>query len=396
MTYALVSVGAAGLLAALGCAYWAERRKHVFIWIGSYLAQCIVRAVSRRDCHRGIHVLFCFVDHFEPTSAEQMEAWRTRYPLLAARHRDSDGIPPQHTWFYPAERYDPAYLDALSELAGQGLGEIELHLHHGCDTAETLRARLELACQQYERHGALVTAGAATPARAYGFIHGNLALDNSMGDPRLCGVNNELEILRATGCYADFSMPTAPARSQTRKINSVYYATDDPRAPKSHDTGEDVTVGGRQRDGLMIIQGPLALDWRRRKFVVLPGIDNAEVMGNYPGTSDRIERWVKRHVHVKGRPEWIVVKVSCHGALERNFDALLGAEGDRLYTYLEKRFRDRAGFSLHYVTARELYNIVKAAEAGAEGDPGKFRDVVLAPYLNRGAAGFDYGQSRGH
>jgi len=385
---ALLSIGAGCLLVALGCAYWAAKRKNVFIWIGGYLLQNVRRALIRGGGDRPIHILFCFVDHFEPISPEQMEAWQTRYPRLAARHWDSDGVPPQHTWFYPGEQYQPEYLDALSDLARQGLGEIELHLHHGYDTAESLRARLEQALRQYERHGALVVGGAA-PTSAYAFIHGNLALDNSMGDPRLCGVNNELEILQATGCYADFSMPTAPSRSQTRKINSLYYAIDDPAAPKSHDTGVDITVGGRQREGLLVIQGPLALDWRHRKFGLLPGIDNAEIMGSYPATPARIRRWVRQHIHVRGRPEWVVVKVSCHGAEPRNFDALLGKAANRLYTYLERTFRDRAGYRLHYVTARELYNIVKAAEGGAEGDPGEFRDALIAPYLNRPAAADD-------
>jgi hypothetical protein len=34
---------------------------------------------------------------------------------------------------------------------------------------------------------------------------------------------------------------------------------------------------------------------------------------------------------------------------------------------------------LHYVTARELYNIVKAAESGAGGNPGAYRDFVIKP-----------------
>jgi hypothetical protein len=31
------------------------------------------------------------------------------------------------------------------------------------------------------------------------------------------------------------------------------------------------------------------------------------------------------------------------------------------------------------VTARELYNLAKAAEAGATGDPGAWRDFVISP-----------------
>ena len=52
-------------------------------------------------------------------------------------------------------------------------------------------------------------------------------------------------MLRVAGCYADFTLPSAPSETQTRKINSLYYAVDDPAAPKSHDTGVDVAVGVR-------------------------------------------------------------------------------------------------------------------------------------------------------
>jgi hypothetical protein len=364
------------------------------IWLGSYLRDLFRK---RRGDSRAnpTHVIFCLVDHFEPIACgrsapererRRMRAWMEGYPRLAARHWDSNGIPPQHTWFYPAEDYRPEYLENLSRLCEQGLGEIELHLHHGPDTSASLRKRLEDALENFNRHGALVTQG-EPPLKTYAFIHGNLALDNSMGDPTLCGVNNELEILQETGCYADFSLPTAPARSQTRKINSIYYAQDDPDAPKSHDTGLDAEVGVNSRKGLLLIQGPLALNFRRRKFGLLPRIDNAEIMGHFPATPDRIRRWVGQRIHVRRRPEWVLVKASCHGAEERHFKALLGDDAHRMYSYLEAAFRDRPGYGLHYVTARELYNIVKAAEAGVEGNPGEFRDFLIPPYVNRQTRG---------
>jgi hypothetical protein len=374
------------------------------IWLGRYLRQRLGAVVSRRGAGLPRHLLFCVVDHFEPVAngsrdvereRKRMQAWRDGYPALARRHRDSDGVPPQHTWFYPGENYRPEYLDALSELCGQGLGEVELHLHHGHDSAGSLRRRLLEAVEAFNRHGALITQG-VPGVKTYGFIHGNLALDNSMGDPRWCGVNNELEILQETGCFADFSMPTAPARSQTRTINAIYYAVDDPRAPKSHDTGVEAEVGKKDREGLLIVGGPLALDWTTRKFGLLPHIDNGHIVGRYPGTPDRVMRWARQHIHVKGRPEWVAVKVACHGAEEEHFDALLGAGADRMYGFLERRFRDRDDHRLHYVTARELYNIIKAAEAGGSGDPGQFRDFLIPPYVNRLPVGARPGESRGH
>src|SRR5262245_1389814 len=314
-----------------------------------------------------------------------MQTWLEAYPALARRHWDSDGVPPQHTWFYPGEAYRAEYLDRLSDLCQQGLGEIELHLHHGHDTSASLRRHLEAAVANFNSHGALITQG-EPPVRTYGFIHGNMALDNSMGDPRLCGVNNEFQILQATGCYADFSMPTAPARSQTRKINTIYYAVGDPDRSKSHDTGMDAHVGEKTQDGLLIIQGPLGLNWKERKHGLIPRIENGEITGVRPATPDRVLRWVGLNIHVKGRPNWVVVKVSCHGAEERHFDALLGAWADRMYASLETRFRDSDTCRLHYVTARELYNIIKAAEAGCDGNPGDFRNFMIQPYRNRPSA----------
>src|SRR5207244_663436 len=161
------------------------------------------------------------VDHFEPISAgstraqqrKRMRVWTAGYPELARRHGDSHGILPQHSWFYPAEDYDPEYLDGLVGLCRQGLGEIELHLHHGHDTAESLRAKISKALSDFAKHCALITQE-PTPRQVYGFIHGNMALSNSRNDPALCGVNDEFRVLKETGCYADFSMPTAPCLSQ--------------------------------------------------------------------------------------------------------------------------------------------------------------------------------------
>jgi len=55
-------------------------------------------------------------------------------------------------------------------------------------------------------------------------------------------------------------MPTLlfPPRLTLRrraKLNSIYYATDDPDRPRSHDSGVDVEVGRPSSGDLMIVQG---------------------------------------------------------------------------------------------------------------------------------------------
>jgi len=81
--------------------------------------------------------------------------------------------------------------------------------------------------------------------------------------------------------------------------------------------------------------------------------------------------WVRQRIGVAGRPDWVFVKVHTHGCQERNFDAALDGT---LHEALQ-----RLPHKLHYVTAREVFNLVKAAEAGQHGDPNRLRDFVLPP-----------------
>lgn len=379
--YWLVAVLACVALAAL--ALWLMlRARNMQIWIGGYL-----RRTPPRVEDRPVHVMFCFVDHFEPgwhgadveTQRARVDRWCRDYRALAARHRDADGRPPQHSFFYPEEEYAPEHLDKLAELCADGYGEIEVHLHHDNDNEANFRRTLSGFCEMlHARHGALPRDPASGELR-FGFIHGNWCLDNSRPDGRWCGIDNEITLLRELGCYADFTLPSAPSDTQTRTINSIYYATDDPGRPKSHDTGVPARVGGKAQGDLLLIQGPLGLNWRDRRFGIVPRIENADVRGGQPPTPQRVDAWVRTGVHVLGRPEWVFVKIHTHGTQEADMDTLLGLRTDAMHAYLETAYNDGNRFVLHYVSAREAYNIAKAAEAGREGDPGDYRDFLLPP-----------------
>jgi hypothetical protein len=363
------------------------RKKNLLTWLGSYIWQRI-KGPPKISASGPVDIIFCMVDHFEPIQAgstkgeerERMRAWLDGYPRFASKHADSNGRPPQHTWFYPGEAYNAVYLHQLAKLCRNGYGEIELHHHHHYETSEGLRNSLLECLKNFSKHGALITNSKGPSRHAYGFIHGNMALDNSRKDDKWCGVNNEIAILKETGCFADFSAPTAPCKSQTKKINSIYYAKDNPDKPKSHNTGVDVAVGNAPNGDLMIIQGPLALNWKKRKFGFLPTIENAEVLHNAPGSPDRVDRWARQHIHIHGKPNWIFLKVSCHGAQNDNFDVILGEKADLMYAHLEKNYRDKDKYRLHYVTAREMYNIAKAAEAGMDGNPFEYRNFLIKQY----------------
>jgi hypothetical protein len=317
------------------------------------------------------HVFLCIADHWEPkwqqparaVAAERAERWKREYPPLAREFTDSLGRHPQHSFFCPQDEYEPQHVEAAAEVCRQGLGDVEVHLHHDRDTADGLREKLLSFTETlHHRHG-LLTKDADGRIR-YAFIHGNWALDNSRPDGRWCGVNNELSILMETGCYADLTMPSAPSQCQTTTLNSIYYASDDPLLPNSHDRGTPICVGGRQPDEtLLMIQGPLALDWRKRKWGLLPRIENGDLTGRRPPTLDRLRLWLQAGVCVAGRPDWRFVKLHTHGAQEANSAMLLGDPMRQFHAGLADFARQNDWFRYYYVTARELALLAKAAEA---------------------------------
>jgi hypothetical protein len=173
-------------------------------------------------------------------------------------------------------------------------------------------------------------------------------------------------------------MPSAPDEpTQVRKLNSIYYATDDPGQPRSHERGVDVGVGQQPPDSLMLIQGPLLLNWQRRKWGFLPGVENGCIQGTQPARAERVDHWLRARVQVRNRPDWYFVKLHTHGAPEHNQKVLLGEPMVRFHGDLARRAAEDSAFHYHYVTAREMYNLAKAAEAGWTGGVNEARDFLL-------------------
>ncbi len=338
-----------------------------------------------------VDVMLCIADHFEPgwneagaeTQEERVDEWVYRYQRLAENFRDADGCPPKHTFFFPAEQYRPELLDALGELVETGYGEVEVHLHHDRDTSRRFRRKVADFVERLQEHG-MLGVDASTGTRRFGFVHGDWALDNSMPDGSHCGVNDEIRILKECGCYADFTLPSAPSPAQTSRINSIYYAEEDPARPKSHDDGREVAVKEPPAGDLMMIQGPLTMIWPGGTFWLLPRPENSQLPGGVGLSRRRVDAWMNTRICVAGRPEWVFVKLHAHGCPPANRDQLLGPAMEGVHRYLADRYNDGERYRLHYVTAREMYNIVKAAEQGREGNPGQYRDFrILPPPLQR-------------
>jgi len=358
------------------------RSKHFELWLGGYLRQKIGAALQPK--HHGLkHVLFAVCDHYEPLFAgppieqgrARVQKWVDDYPRMAAPFRDADGRPPQHSFFFPGEEYRPEFFDGIETLVRGGYGEVELHLHHEDSTEASLRADIEghLKCFGARGHFSRANGGQIR----YAFIHGNWCLANGRPDGKMCGVDAELPLLFSTGCYADFTFPSVPDVSQPNIVNQIYWPNGNLARRRAYEYGQGARVGESFSDRLLMVTGPLAIEIRPPNPV--PRLEYGALTANNLPSLKRVQAWVRQDIHIEGRPDWIFVKVYTHGAPEPQAAALLGEGGRALHEALTGHYNDGVRWKLHYVTAREMYNIAKAAMAGKSGDPAEYRDFELAP-----------------
>jgi hypothetical protein len=298
-------------------------------------------------------------DHYEPLlggtdvrqARQRVDRWRRAWPEIAGRHADSASRPPQYTFFYPQEEYRPELIDPLADMARMGIGDVEIHLHHDGEGERDFVDRMEgFKDALHVRHGMLRKIDGRV---SFGFIHGNWALDNSHPDGRFCGLNNELTILKQLGCYADFTLPSAPSPAQTRIVNTIYWATDDPVRPKSHDTGDPVVPGGNAKGDLLMVPGPLGLRFGENGRLA-PRIEMGEIAGYDLPSRFRVRVWLNIAPQVGDN---IFIKLHTHGTQDRNMGPLLDGGLDTLFTAMEAECA-AAGLRLHYATAWDVYKAV--------------------------------------
>ncbi len=328
----------------------AAATRNAHLWLPEYLA-------SRRRHLRSPapqRVWVAIADHFEPlwqgpddaTAAARVARWRRAWAVIAGRYRDSRGEPPRYTFFYPEEEYRPWLLEPLAEMTRLGVGDVEVHLHHDNDTRAAFTERVTRFLEALsENHGLLRRRAGKL---AFGFIHGNWALDNARPDGRWCGLDDEISLLRDLGCYADFTMPAAPNVSQDGPVNAIYRVTDDPRRPRSFARGTLVAPGAWPKGDLTMIGGPLAvrLDGRR----LLPRLDTGELAHHNPPSRERVESWLDVAPRVGSD---VFVKLFAHGAQEKNAHVLLEGGLDVLFGALSSACVAR-DCELRYVSAWQM------------------------------------------
>ena len=114
-----------------------------------------------------------------------------------------------------------------------------------------------------------------------------------------------------------------------------------------------------------MVQGPLALNFSRRKWGLLPRIENGDFSCSAKFNYTRLHLWIDADVGVQGSPDHVFVKLYTHGCQEQNAGYLLNGGLRDLYKELE-RFSYQEDMAVHFVTARELVNVVKSIEADVE------------------------------
>src|SRR5205823_1509086 len=128
---------------------------------------------------------------------------------------------------------------------------------------------------------------------------------------------------------------------------------------------------------LLMIQGPLLFGRRLSPNKFGMWLENGCIQSSQLPRLDRLQEWLRARIQVPSRPDWFFVKLYTHGGEPRNLDALLSEPMIRFHRELAEYARTRPKFTYHYVTAREMYNLVRAAESGWKGNVAAARDFEL-------------------
>jgi hypothetical protein len=359
-----------------------------------YAANCLPsyswQRLTSRTISGPVHLIITLADHFEPSSMpgflegyaprdvqeKRLETWCREYPRNFDRFRDAEGQRFNHTYFYPAEQYDKALMQQLSDFCRAGWGEIEVHLHHGLteptSSEETEKQLISFRDALAHDHGWLSYQD-GDPQPKYAFIHGNFTLANC-ANGFACGVDNEMQLLADTGCYVDMTYPTAVFHpAQIAMINSIYECAlpIGQRAPQRR--GRKLRAGRSVGAFPFLVQGPWMLDVDRSARSRWGRIENGALTRPNPPSLRRLALWKKAGITVAGRPDWIFIKLHTHGMAPDDTDTMLGAAVQNFLKELIDGASERREIP-HFVSAREMANIVLAACDGREGNPGGYRD----------------------
>ena len=181
---------------------------------------------------------------------------------MASRHRDATGRPPQHTWFYPGEQFEPDIMRVL----GTGGPRVR---RSRIPFPSRLRYRRNPAARDAARVGSVRNVRIQSNERRQDPLCVRARQLRARQQQRavLCGVSTEIAMLHELGAFADFTFPSVYQESQPSVVNRIYAAKDDER-PKSYDRPLPLNALTRGEADLMIFEGPLVFSptWNLRRL----------------------------------------------------------------------------------------------------------------------------------
>ncbi|MFH1894272.1 MAG: hypothetical protein ABIK83_16500 [Candidatus Zixiibacteriota bacterium] len=270
-----------------------------------------------------------------------------------------------------ASRADSTRLKLLSDFCKSGLGEVEYLLRSEFDTAFDAGQMLDDDLDILKSFGWAKTVDSEVCFTVLRERPVSLRLDRE-----IC---SSLSQLAAQGCYFDLSESDRHSTSRLTSVNSIYLVSTRLDDAGLYSDKCELVAGKLGRGRLLVIDSPLLIDWSDWRDVYVPFVDDGKLTPGILADSRRVNSWIRADVHVTGQPNWIFVKLVIDSLLNVEPASHLIASIDRMLEYLQRLPND-GQYRVHFVTAREMYNIARAAEAGMSGNADDFRDYLIKPY----------------
>ncbi len=294
---------------------------------------------------------------------EQAEQALNRMTRITEAHVDCTGRHFRYTFACPVYDWSASDMACLTEYCRAGLGEIELLLPSVCPDSDNLRRLLTRSVSSLEQSSFVIVRSSERSS------------ERKASPDRKA----ELLLLRDFGCYADFSFPDPASSLQPSRINTVTSVSHQADSDNPYKDAASIKSGAVSYGDLFVIDGPMIIDWTNWCGLFNPSVEFGRLSYYSPPDTTRIERWIRADVHVDGQPNWVFVKLILSDHFLAGSSSELLESLDHTLDCLERRLAEGDEYRLHYVTAREMYNIARAAEAGKTSPVARYVDYRSQP-----------------
>ncbi len=318
---------------------------------------------------RDIVVALMFVCEPSVDSAGMRDILKV-FANLATEHIDGDGRKFQLTFACPGRNPDSTALHVLTEYCRRGLGEVEYLIPRDYSSEASMREKLEQGLRRFNSHGWMKTVNSE--------IRFAVVRERSDSERGEADLRRQVSVLSDLGCYADMGFPGVRSSRPPSRVNTMFMVSSADSEP--YNESDELRAGRLGKGGLLVIEGPFLIDWTDWRLTLRPYVEDGHLNPEALPDPGRVDSWIRANVHVIGQPNWIFVKLTIDGLSDAASAQSLQHSLDQSLMYLEEVYNDDELYRLHYVTAREMYNMAMAAQAFKSGNAGLFRDYLIEPY----------------